>query len=102
MTKHSPDLIVGRDRAHVRAILSQSPNKHVISASGFFDLVRIIPFLYDPKLKRDDKAPQVFALGILQNTKEYPISMAKNVAQLYSTLYQGCVTPEEALIANPD
>lgn len=90
-------LIVGRDRAHVRTLLERFPNDEVISASLFFDRIRMLPFLYNEKLTMDNGAPEVLLYDILAQNNEYSTHLAKNFSALYSSLYHGLVPPKKAL-----
>lgn len=99
-----PLLIVGRDRAHVRTLLEEYPGEEVISASAFFDKIRIMAFLANANLRRDDHAPQFFAHEILVRNKAFPLHYASNLAQAYASLFHGTIPPQEALarLGSPD
>lgn len=90
-----PSIIVGRDRAHVRELLSHGIFAEVISASAFFDKVRALAFIYDGELKRDDYAPLIFAGEAIARTKLFPLFYAKNFATLYSSFYHGTISPDQ-------
>lgn len=64
----TPDLVVGRDRAHVRSLLLEDPPSEVISASAFFDIVRMLIFFANHKVERDDYASKIIAQRILQES----------------------------------
>lgn len=93
-------IIVGRDRAHVRELLREFPDQEVISASAFFDKVRLLPFLYNLNLRRDDKAPLAFAQQILLSSREFSLQLAKNFVTLYSSFFHGTITPSMAYEKN--
>lgn len=95
-------LIVGRDRAHVRVLMEDHPTSKIITASQFFDRVRLLAFLYDEKLVRDDHAPNIIAHKVIQNQKSYSPKLSKNFAALYSAFYHGVSSPTlvQQLIAN--
>lgn len=95
MTTAIPDLVVGRDRAHVRSLLSSFPQAEVISASAFFDKVRLLAYLKDSDLRRDDLAPLVFAQSILSKNARYSLRLANHFSSLYSAFFHGTCTPEE-------
>lgn len=88
-------LIVGRDRAHVRSLLEESPKAQIMSASAFFDHIRLIPFLYDPELRRDDSAPIAFAYNLLGQQNTFSRRMGKSFVTLFSSLFHGTMRPLE-------
>jgi hypothetical protein len=90
-------LIVGRDRAHVRALLPHHPGCEIISASAFFDKIRIVAFLADKNLRYDDYAPVLVAHKILCETKIYPVHYANQCAQIYNSFFHGTLPPKEIL-----
>jgi hypothetical protein len=91
-------IIVGRDRAHVRTLLEEYPGEEIISASAFFDKIRIMAFLANSKLRRDDHAPILFAHEILVRTQAFPLHYASHLAQVYASLFHGTIPPQEALV----
>lgn len=88
------DIIVGRDKAHVRELLAIYPKKEVISASDFFLKLHVLAFLYDPKLKRDDDELLHIAINILLSQKKFPCFYAKNFISLYSSFLHGLCEPK--------
>lgn len=99
VVRHSviPDLVVGRDRAHVRNLLVEYPQSEVVSASEFFDKVRMLAFFAHPEIVRDDYAPKIIAERILEQDKTYPLRLSKDFASLYSASFHGTSSPKEVL-----
>lgn len=90
-------LVVGRDRAHVRTLLEEHPHCDVISASHFFDKVRMLQFLYDGHVVRDDYAPLIIAQRHLVHDVVFPPRFAKNFASLFSSCFHGVARPCDVL-----
>lgn len=95
MQQHFRHLVVGRDRAHVKAMLSQFPRAEVMSAADFFERVRYLAFLDDEVVIRDDYAPFYFGCAYLARQKKIALRYARNLASLYSSCYHGGMTPRE-------
>jgi hypothetical protein len=93
---HDQIILVGRDRAHVRELAKKYPGQEVISASAFFDRVRILGFLTNQKT-RDDHAPLIIAQRLLLENKKYSLRMAQNFSSLYSSFFHGTSSPKEVL-----
>jgi ATP-dependent helicase/DNAse subunit B len=93
-----PVLVVGRDRAHVRELLARYPLCEIISASLFFDRVRLAAFFFDEELSCDDQAPLFIAYDILAQGKNFPLHYAPRFLALYNSLFHGTVSPHEAYV----
>ena len=91
------NMIVGRDRAHVRNLLAAHPQQEVVSASQFFDKIRLLAFINQKGLSRDDYAPFIFAQRLLQQQQNYPVRLAKNFAAIYSACFHGVARPGDVL-----
>lgn len=92
--KFSKTLVVGRDRAHVRE-LCQKYAGEVVSASAFFDKVRLLSFL-ENKNTRDDHAPMIIAHEILLKNHQ-SLKDARKYSSLYSSFFHGTHRPKEVL-----
>lgn len=94
-TSAPPDLVVGRDRAHVKILLKDFPQAEVVSAADFFEKIRLMAFFYRPNLKRDDHALLIFAQKILSQSKQYSLAKTKKFVALYKACYHGTSSPDE-------
>ncbi|HXW53216.1 MAG TPA: PD-(D/E)XK nuclease family protein [Myxococcota bacterium] len=89
----APDLVVGRDRAHVKALIEEFPRSEVVSASAFFDKVRILAFVKDEALIRDDYASTLFAKNCLAKDRRFSQRLAPAFSSLFSACYHGTSSP---------
>jgi len=87
------NLIVGRDRAHVKVLSEQFPRDEVISASAFFDKVRALAFVADGNVCRMEYAPMMFAHHVLAQNRQFPLWYASRFASLFSACYHGTMSP---------
>jgi hypothetical protein len=98
MNDINPSIVVGRDRSHVRTLLSQYPDAEVVSAAAFFDKVRFLAFVENKKLRRDDHAPMIIAQKILlEQNSSFSVQLSNRFSSLYSSLYHGTSTPTDVL-----
>lgn len=88
-------LIVGRDRAHVRELTRAFPGVEIISASAFFDKVRLLGFLFHQK-ERDDHAPLIESIRVLAKDK-LALKQAHRFSSLYSSFFHGTCPPKSVL-----
>lgn len=88
-------LIVARDRGHVKSLRDRFLGHEIITASAFFDIVRLLAFIHDPNLRRDDHAVAVFLSKHLATHKDFRLHSLHNFSSLYSACYHGTKTPTE-------
>ena len=93
--KPSKHLLVARDRGHVRALLKEYPSLEIITASAFFDMVRLFAFNGDHKLERDDHAVELFLSNHLVNHPRYSQALVQQFSSLYSACYHGTSSPSQ-------
>jgi hypothetical protein len=93
------EMIVARDRAHVRTLVDAYPLAEVVTASQFFDKVRLLAYVHDDVV-RDDYAPLFFAQRVLTEQRTYPLRFAKNFASLYAACFHGVARPRDVLCAS--
>lgn len=89
----SKTLVVGRDRAHVKTLTARYAHAEVVSASAFFDKVRLFAFVANKKLQRDDFAPVVMAQKILRHDERFGERFIANFCSLYAAFYHGTSPP---------
>jgi hypothetical protein len=92
-------LIVARDRGHVKTLQSEFLGQEVVSASAFFDMVRLLAFTNDQKLVRDDHAPVIFLSKHLADHHRYSLEMVQAFSSLYSACYHGTSSPTQVFEA---
>lgn len=95
MTTSHKILIVGRDRAHVKKLVGEHPHAEVISASEFFDKIRLLAFLAHEHLRRDDFSVVVVAQEVLQKSKQFGVRYVPNFCSLYAAFYHGTSRPSD-------
>lgn len=91
-----PDLIVGRDRAHVRELLRAYPHSEVVSAGGFFENIRGLAFLEHPQVRLAPSRPMVLAHQWLAENQNHPVYLASSYANLFNSFFHGVCPPSLA------
>lgn len=91
------DVLVARDKAHVKILAALYPRAEIISASEFFDRVRALAYMHDSELMRDDHAPFLIAHELLQRELTLSQRLLPNIVTLYSSCFHGTSSPSEVL-----